>query len=381
MENLYQERIKLFKDTTRMVKTKRVPILSNFWSYKISDAGYTLSEGLFDFEILTETVCNFHEKYNFDCYYETNWRNPVSIARALGRVNYIINDETNSISFIDESAMKFEDYEELIENPEKYLWEKFIDQKYPGANIKNVISALGEFGKYLQFRTVTTERLKNEYQVPGLSVDDIFAPIENLGSGMRGLKNLSIDIRRNPEKVADALESLEGYYNNLNVLEATATVGTSSEHAFDIHVPLISHTLMGKKAFERFYWPFLKKLFEFADKFDKTISLFVEGDNTRLYEYFQEIPEGRVAMYLEQDDIFEAKKQLGNHVCLVGGFSTALLATSTPEKCVDYAKKLIDELGRDGGYIFAADKMISFKRDCRPENLLAVNDFVRNYSS
>lgn len=55
---------------------------------------------------------------------------------------------------------------------------------------------------------VTSERLKNEYQIPALSGEDIFVSVENLGSGMSGLKNLSINMRRNPEKVEDALEAL-----------------------------------------------------------------------------------------------------------------------------------------------------------------------------
>ena len=54
-----------------------------------------------------------------------------------------------------------------------------------------------------------------------------------------------------------------------------------------------------------------------------------------------------------------------------------LLGNGTPQECVDYAKKLIDELG--DGYIFSENKMLSFKNDCKRENLLAVREFVRDY--
>lgn len=40
-------------------------------------------------------------------------------------------------------------------------------------------------------------------------------------------------------------------------------------------------------------------------------------------------------------------------------------------------KKLIDELGN--GFIFSQNKMVSFRNDCTRENLLAVNEFIRNY--
>jgi hypothetical protein len=80
---------------------------------------------------------------------------------------------------------------------------------------------------------------------------------------------------------------------------------------------------------------------------------------------------------LEQDDIFEMRKKLPN-VALAGGMKTSLLGYGTKEECVDYAKKLIDTLGE--GFILSQDKMISFRNDIKRENLLAVHEFVRNYS-
>ena len=60
--------------------------------------------------------------------------------------------------------------------------------------------------------------------------------------------------------------------------------------------------------------------------------------------------------------------------------TSALLGNGTPQECVDSAKKLIDEIGRDGGFILSQNKMLSYKEDCRRENLKAVSDFVLNYS-
>ena len=83
-------------------------------------------------------------------------------------------------------------------------------------------------------------------------------------------------------------------------------------------------------------------------------------------------------MHLEQDDIFEARKQLPN-ICLAGGMLTELLGSGSKEQCTDYARKLIDEVGRDGGFILGQDKMLTFKGDCNPDNLKAVCDFVQDY--
>ena len=81
---------------------------------------------------------------------------------------------------------------------------------------------------------------------------------------------------------------------------------------------------------------------------------------------------------LENDDIFEMKKKLPN-ITFAGGMPCELLYSGTKQQCIDYAKKLIDEVGYDGSYIFSQNRMVSFKNDCNAENLLAVNNFVREY--
>ncbi len=96
----------------------------------------------------------------------------------------------------------------------------------------------------------------------------------------------------------------------------------------------------------------------------------------RFVEFFQDIPKGQLMIHLEQDNIFEMRKKLPN-ICFAGGMTTDLLGHGTPRQCVDYAKKLIDELG--DGYVFSTNKMVSYRNDCKRENLLAVTEFVRNY--
>ena len=100
-----EERMQLFRMETAHEEAPRVPVLSNFWSWKIHDSGYKLSEALFDPEILKSSMYTFHEKYNFDSYYETNYRNPLFVSRAMGNVNYIIDDEKNALTYLDQCYM------------------------------------------------------------------------------------------------------------------------------------------------------------------------------------------------------------------------------------------------------------------------------------
>jgi hypothetical protein len=57
-----------------------------------------------------------------------------------------------------------------------------------------------------------------------------------------------------------------------------------------------------------------------------------------------------------------------------------LLYHGTKRENINYAKRLIDELAADGGFMFSQNKMVSYPNDCKAENLKAVNDFVREYT-
>ncbi|MDO5139605.1 MAG: uroporphyrinogen decarboxylase family protein, partial [Oscillospiraceae bacterium] len=154
--------------------------------------------------------------------------------------------------------------------------------------------------------------------------------------------------------------------------------GPNYKYCFDSSILMLAHNMMNKKQFERFYWPYLKKLLDVYAENKMNIRIFTEGSILRLAEYFKDYPKGLLTFHLEQDDPFEFREALPN-VAIMGGMTTDLLSNGTPEECVAYAKRLCDELGKDGGFIFSENKMISYRNDAKAENMLAVNEFVRDY--
>ena len=84
---------------------------------------------------------------------------------------------------------------------------------------------------------------------------------------------------------------------------------------------------------------------------------------------------GHIALQVETDDILEVRKAFPN-CCVIGGMTAHLLGQGTKEECIDRVKFLIDELGPNG-FILGQDKMMSYRMDAKPENVLAVCDFVR----
>jgi hypothetical protein len=151
----------------------------------------------------------------------------------------------------------------------------------------------------------------------------------------------------------------------------------TSSFVCDTYTALLAYAILSPKQFERFYWPHLKKIIDLVVEKNKTMFIFCESTMLRFVDFFRDIPAGHVVLHLEEDNIFEIKKLLPN-VCVAGGMTTDLLGRGTAAQCVDYSKKLIDELG--DGYIFTQNKMMSFRNDCKRENLIAVNDFVRGYT-
>ena len=76
--------------------------------------------------------------------------------------------------------------------------------------------------------------------------------------------------------------------------------------------------------------------------------------------------------------MFRAKEVLGDVVCLKGNVPLSMLVGGTPDDIRDYCKKLIDKVGKGGGFIMDASTVLD---DAKPENLKAMVDFTREYGA
>jgi hypothetical protein len=382
----FQERVQLYKDAARHKKTSRVLNLANIWTWKICNSGYKLSEALFDYDKMEDIVCKFHEKYEFDYYMDYGLRNPLRIADTLGFTDYQINDDTCALSYVtDISYMTEEDYDLIIENYDKFLWTKCMPGRYKnlrGSNAKEMLKkAAQELITYQKFCVQMNSQMEEDYGVPlclFAGVPSVLNSFETLYLAFRGMKALSMDLRRIPDKVKAVCRAL-GNGRAFEKYKASTQQGTDMHTGPDFSLYLLAHVILSKKQFEEFYWPLLKEIFDFVEKYDKIVHIFNESENSRLYDFYKQAPKGHVVVHFENDDLFKAKKEIGDNVCLCGGMPSDLLARGTKDECVAYAKRLIDELAADGGFIFSQDKMISYPNDCSAANLLAVNKFVQEY--
>jgi uroporphyrinogen-III decarboxylase len=107
-----------------------------------------------------------------------------------------------------------------------------------------------------------------------------------------------------------------------------------------------------------------------------TPCLFCEGNWTSRLEYIRELPPGKCVARLDLTDIYTAKKVLGGHTCIMGNMPASLLQTGSTKSVKDYCKKLIDDIGKDGGYVMSAGSSID---SAKPENLKMMVEFTKEY--
>lgn len=113
-------------------------------------------------------------------------------------------------------------------------------------------------------------------------------------------------------------------------------------------------TILNKKNFEKYSWPFIKdgalKLIEHGI----TPIFHLDTDWGRAMEYFLELPKQKCIIETDgSTDLFKAREILKDHMALSGDVPASLLTVASASEVEEYSKKLILTLGKGGGYIFS----------------------------
>ncbi len=384
-KELKASRVQLFRDAANFKKTERIPHFANVVTWKVFDAGYTLDQAMTNFEIMEKTVVHFLDKYPVDAVLDVGIRNQFNVTEAFDETSYYYYTE-EVVGVHDHAHCTVDTLMQYLEDPTKYAWEVILPKKY-GPNWEQKTTEVwkktfSEYMRYIKY-ILHMSSVTGKYGLPSLSPNNpmmgaIVFGIEELFSNLLGIQQLSVALRRN----ADTIEAFVNRWDAEKIQPAIEKIksgkGPNYKYCFDSSILMLAHTIMNKKQFERFYWPHLKELLDAYAEKGMNVRIFAEGSILRFAEYFKDYPKGVLTFHLEQDDPFEFRKALPN-VCIMGGMTTDLLSGGTPGECVAYAKRLIDELGQVGGFIFSENKMLSYRNDAKPENMLAVCKFVDEY--
>ncbi len=383
-KELIPYRTKLFRDAATFKKPDRVPHLSFFVTWKILDGGYTLTEGLRDYDIMTKVIREHQEKYNFDAIFELGVRNIVRLVDHLGGGTYIVRDD--AIEYKDNALVTLEELDEYMDDPTKFIWEKGMCKKYPmwadgTIKVSDLQTCFDEQKKFLTYFKGIQKILKTEYGLPTFTAQSVpcYPGVDFLFNSLLGIKNLSLAMRRMPEKVDRAVAVTNEFFQVPGIAALKKRKGPNPKACYDFDIALLVHTILNAKQFDRWLWPDLKDELDLLNEKNMTVRLFMEGSSKPFWDHFADYKKGIITMHPEADDPFEMRKALPN-CAILGGMPVELLGRGTPEECVERAKALVDGLGAlDGGFVLCQDKMGTFKNDARYETLKAVSDFIVNY--
>ncbi|WP_246169675.1 uroporphyrinogen decarboxylase family protein [Alkalibaculum sporogenes] len=372
-----QSKNQLFIDIDEGKIPKRVPVYT--WmdiTYIMQYAGVDLRKAQWDVDKFKDMIEIGAKSFQSDI-------NPATFTRIqpvyniLGAQNFVMSSE-GQIQHPEITGMGPEDYDEMIADPYKYTHDKILPRLYknldttPEEKAKVFAKAFKAhsdiFGQIFAHHDLMNEKY-------GLANDRVgcqtVAPFDQVADQFRSFTGISSDIRRCPDKVVAACEAV-------TPMMLKAGVKPHSSRQKRTFIPLHMAPYMREKDFEKFYWPTFKALIEGLWENGAAPLLFVEQDWTRYLDYLNELPAGTQMMF-EYGDPKVIKEKVGKKHIVTGLYPLTLLARGTKQECIDKAKEIVDILAPGGNYIFTFDKVAINIKDANPENIIAVNEFVKEY--
>ena len=269
----------------------------------------------------------------------------------------------------EQENVKFEDYDTIID----IGWKQFSEQDLIYRVSDLTPEELAETNKAM---AALTERSVLEFAkrdvFTGMLGED-YHPFFKLSLG-RSMVSFSEDLYYNPDTVEKAIERMTG--------ETIESVITNAKK-YDQEIVLITEERASTyfyplTIFERFWWPYTQRMVEAFWAEGLITHFHLDLDWTENLPYFRNLPKGSTVLSLDGTcDIFNAKKVIGDHICLKGDVHPSMLSVQEPKDVETYVKRLIDEVGGNGGFILGVGCEVP--ATCKPENFRALLETGRKY--
>lgn len=206
-----------------------------------------------------------------------------------------------------------------------------------------------------------------------------FSPLMML-SCARSMTPFTMDLHRMPDRVEAAMNAMID-----DLIELTIESVKANGIGRDIGMPASTIILerggngyFPLKIFERFEFPYIKKMVTALVAEDITPIMHFDQDWTLNLPYLKELPAGKCIMQLDSvTDIFKAKEILKDHICIMGDVPPSLLTLGTAQEVEDYCRNLIDVIGEGGGFILGVACGVPV--DSKFDNLKTMIDTAKNY--
>jgi len=408
-EELYQEREKRFNDAIQLKVPDRVPIALFCTFFGARYGGLTCQEAMYDYDKLAEASRKAIVDFDPDVY-----MTPFPIV-SMGPLLEMLGDRrfkwpghgvsvNSTYQYVEAEYMTADEYDAFIADPTDYILRTHIPRvlgtleplktlpyipglfyltmdvalpmAFANPQVTQALETLARAGQE-SFKMISRGAAFDK-EMAGLGFPPMFssfgwAPFDYIGDLFRGTRGVMLDMYQRPDKILEAMDKITPAI--INTAIGTAQMLGIPRCFIPLHKGIDG--FMSPKQFDTFYWPTLKKLI--LALIDQNIVPIVlwEGDCTSRLETIADIPKGKAIYWFERTDMHRAKEVLDGKVCIMGLMPSAVMCIGSPQDVRDYCKRLIDVVGKGGGYILNGD--IGIPDEAKPENVRAMVDFTREY--
>ena len=224
-------------------------------------------------------------------------------------------------------------------------------------------------------RSVESSKRLAEFGFPPVTYlsNTCHAPFDFMSDTLRGMRGIFIDMMRCPDKLLAAEEKVLRF--QVKHIVKSARLNKIPTALIPLHRG--SDGFMSLDQFEKFYWPQLKTMM--LALIDKGITpwVYYEGIWDKRLKYLKELPAGKTVGLFQNSDIFKVKEIVGDTMCIIGGMPVSMLINTTPEQIRDYTRRVCEEVGKNGGFIFHTS--VGELEGCSPELVKVWVDSVKEF--
>ena len=373
-QQLYDEKLERVKKASNLEKVDRVPVISMAQTWAIDYAGSNAQDCFSSVDREFEVYAKHLLDFDFDGTALFGMNRPLPMYESLGFSPFFFSKDGISIQHSDNCILPDEEIDEYIANPILYLRNKSIYRRFPALqqDFPKDIEALGNALQLMFAHKQKTDSipgyLREHVGTPMIN-GDLMEPALDRYIGYRSFAKGMSDLRRRPEKVLEALEA---------TYPIVAPAPLPMQDFPWVFYPVVTITYLNRKNFEKFFWPTAKRSMEKVVELGGKVSIALEGSWSHVYDYLLELPKGSVIAFIEGDDFIQAKKDLGDKICIAGGMDFNLFQKGTKEECIESMRRILGECGTQGIMITNQKGLIS-PGDINVDNLRAAIDFIHEY--
>jgi len=411
-EGLFKERQQRIQDAIALRIPDRVPVwFQDLGFFPARYAGITYKEAMYDskklFSAYKKTITELEPDMYFNPGHCIHTPGDALEAMDCKQIKWPGNGvgPNQTFQFVEQEYMKADEYDLLLRDPSDFTLKVLMPRVFGKLGIFSQLPpvtsllmgyfgmptlsvlALPEFVRAFEAFYKASQALlrhvtaNGEYQeemveagFPCSAGAITLAPFDVISDALRGMKGAMLDMYRQPGNLLKLIDYL--LPNQINGAIALCKM-TGNPGVF---IPLHrgADGFMSLKQFETFYWPSLKKLMLTLIDNGLTPCPFFEGDYTMRLKYLAELPKGKILGLFDATDIYKAKEALRDVMCISGMMPLSLLQLGTPDSVRDYAKKLIDVVGKDGGFVMGPRSIMD---EADPRLVKVWVEFTKEYGT